>query len=80
MGTEVFAMAPNADQLLKQVPWLRSSGPVTRTANSGASICGLAPSHHGETGGGCPSSAEAFRHPGESERVAISEEEETCKL
>ncbi len=59
MGTEAFAMAPYASQLPNQLPWPRSSGPVGGTANGGALICRLAPSHHGEAGAARPSSAEA---------------------
>ena len=58
MGTEAFAMAPYASELPNQVPWRRSSGPVRRTANGETSICGLAPSHHGEARATRPSSAE----------------------
>lgn len=77
MGPEAFAMAPYACQLPNQVPWRRSSGPVRRTANSETPNCSLAPLHHGEAGAARPSSAEAFLRAVESERVVISDGEET---
>lgn len=63
MGTEAFAVASYACQLPNQVPWRRSSGPVRRTVNSETPTCSLAPSHHGEAGAVCSSSAEAFLQP-----------------
>jgi hypothetical protein len=69
-------MAPNADQLPKQVPWRRSSGPVRRTVNSETPICSLAPSHHGEASAACSSSAEAFLQPLRLSKRGIAGDEE----
>lgn len=64
MGTEAFAVAPDAGHQPNQMPARHSSHPVRHTANSKTSSDRLAPSYRGEARVGRQSPAEGVVHAG----------------